>query len=120
MRVSRVHAGVVAALLAGPCSSAFAQTQAQVSTTTTDLTLANTISNLVRPVGAAHVGEALAFATQLEVGTAPFGAASGGFLIRLDPSTGLQVRASTTFGPAFAPSAFLVSSTSVDASTTSL
>jgi len=56
----------------------------------------------VQPVGAAHVGEALAFATQLEVGTAPFGAASGGFLIRLAPSTGLQVRASTTFGPAFA------------------
>ncbi len=32
----------------------------------------------------------------------PYGASSGGFLIRLDPSTGLEVRAATTFGPAFA------------------
>jgi hypothetical protein len=34
--------------------------------------------------------------------TTPYGASSGGFLIKLDPSTGLEVRAATTFGPAFA------------------
>jgi hypothetical protein len=34
--------------------------------------------------------------------TTPYGASTGGFLIKLDPSTGLEVRAATTFGPAFA------------------
>jgi hypothetical protein len=48
------------------------------------------------------VGEALGLATELAVGTQPFGASSGGFLIKLDPSTGLQVRTATTFGPMFA------------------
>lgn len=42
------------------------------------------------------------FDTILEVGTLPFGAASSGFTIKLDPSTGLQVRTATTFGPSFA------------------
>ena len=57
---------------------------------------------MVRPVGAPHVGDALNFDTMLEVGTLPFGAASSGFTIKLDPSTGLQVRTATTFGPSFA------------------
>jgi hypothetical protein len=57
---------------------------------------------LGRPVGAPRVGDALGLATALAVGTAPSGASSGGFLIRLDPTTGLQVRTATTFGPSFA------------------
>jgi hypothetical protein len=48
------------------------------------------------------VGEALGLATQLAIATAPLGASLGGFLIRLDPSTGLEVRTATTFGPSFA------------------
>jgi hypothetical protein len=66
------------------------------------LTLADAVTQLTRPVGAQHVGEALGLATELAVATAPFGASSGGFVIKLDPSTGLQVRTATTFGPSFA------------------
>ena len=65
------------------------------------LSLANTLTTAVRPVGPAHAGEALAAATQLAIGTAPFGVSTGGFLIKLDPNSGLQVRAASTFGPAF-------------------
>jgi hypothetical protein len=67
-----------------------------------DLTLANTVTQLIRPVGATHSGEALALATELEVATTPLAASSSGFVIKLDPSTGLQVRTATTFGPSFA------------------
>jgi hypothetical protein len=52
--------------------------------------------------GAPAAGPALGLATQLEVATLPFGASSSGFTIKLDPSTGLQVRTATTFGPSFA------------------
>jgi len=72
------------------------------TTTTPTLSLAGTLNALVKPVGTEHVGDALALATQLGVGTTPFGASSGGFLIVLDPNTGLQVRTATTFGPSFA------------------
>jgi hypothetical protein len=61
-----------------------------------------TLTGLFRPVGALHVGDALGLATKLGIATAPFGASLGGFLIKLDPTTGLQVRTATTFGPAFA------------------
>lgn len=86
------------------CVSALAQSAPPiqgVTTTIPELTLANTVIQAVRPVGATHVGEALDLAAQLAIATAPFGASSGGFVIKLDPSTGLQVRTATTFGPAF-------------------
>ncbi len=73
-----------------------------VTTTVPDLTVGGTITQLIKPVGAAHGGEALGLATMLGVATSPFGASSGGFLIKLDPTTGLQVRTATTFGPSFA------------------
>ena len=57
---------------------------------------------MVKPVSAPHVGDALNFDTMLEVGTLPLGASSSGFTIKLDPTTGLQVRTATTFGPSFA------------------
>jgi hypothetical protein len=63
--------------------------------------MADTLTQLVRPVGATHVGEALGLAAELDIATMPFGASSGGFLIKLDPTTGLQVRTATTFGPSF-------------------
>jgi hypothetical protein len=71
------------------------------STTIPELTGANTIIQMVKPVGAPHGGDALALATKLAVGTAPLASSSGGFEIKLDPSTGLQVRTATTFGPSF-------------------
>jgi len=116
MKIRRSPIGWAALLALFCCSSASAQTTPaptapvtgttppiQGSTTITPAaTAAETLTNLVRPVGAIHVGDALGLATELAIATAPFGAASGGFLIKLDPSTGLQVRTATTFGPSFA------------------
>jgi hypothetical protein len=72
------------------------------TTTIPELTVAGTVRELAKPVGAPHIGEALGLATGLAISTAPLGGTSGGFLIKLDPSTGLQVRTATTFGPSFA------------------
>jgi hypothetical protein len=72
------------------------------TTTVETTTIAGTLSQIAGPSGPAHVGDALGLAAQLGVAMTPLGDASGGFLITLDPSTGLQVRAATTFGPAFA------------------
>jgi hypothetical protein len=105
MRIRRVPAGCAALLalvFSVPASAQSAAPIQGVTTTVPDLTLADTITQLVRPVGAAHVGEALGLATELRVATTPFAAASSGFVIKLDPSTGLQVRTATTFGPSFA------------------
>lgn len=73
---------------------------AQLVTTIDTLTLRQTISTLTGGAGQT-AGEALGMATGLEIGTAPFGTSSGGFVTKLDPSTGLQVRTATTFGPSF-------------------
>src|SRR4051794_21430037 len=95
-----------AVLLALVCSiPASAQTSPPIqgtTTTTPDLTIAGTVSAMLKPVSAPHVGDALNFDAMLEVGTMPLGASSSGFTIKLDPSTGLQVRTATTFGPSFA------------------
>jgi hypothetical protein len=74
---------------------------AQLVTTIDSLTLRQTLSTLTAPAGPT-AGEALGMAAGLEIGTAPFGTSSGGFVTKLDPSTGLQVRTATTFGPSFA------------------
>ena len=105
MRIRRAPTGwaVLLTFVCGASASAQTPPPIQGSTTTVPTkTAAETLTQLVRPVGAPHVGEALGLATELAVGTAPFGASSGGFLIKLDPSTGLQVRTATTFGPSFA------------------
>jgi len=57
---------------------------------------------LMNPLAAGPVGEAISLATALEVTTAPIGSSSGGFVFKLDPATGLQVRTASTFGPSFA------------------
>lgn len=80
------------------CAGASAQAVSQNA----GLSLADTLTQLTGPVGSAPVGEALGLATALEVATTPFGTSSGGFVFKLDPSTGLQVRTATTFGPSFA------------------
>jgi len=72
------------------------------TTTVETTTIASTLSQIVGPAGTAHIGDALSLAAQLGMATTPYGASSGGFLIKLDPSTGLAVRTATTFGPAFA------------------
>src|SRR5215217_4502130 len=106
MRLARAAAACFASMALMSSVSASARTVAPpvqgATTTIPELTVAGTLSELAKPVGAPHVGDALALATALAVGTAPFGASSGGFLIKLDPSTGLQVRSATTFGPSFA------------------
>jgi hypothetical protein len=103
--IRRAPAGWAALLTLVSCVPASAQSSPPiqgVTTTLPGLTLAETVTQLVKPIGAAHVGEALGLAMDLEIATAPFGASSGGFVIKLDPSTGLQVRTATTFGPSFA------------------
>ena len=101
----RVPAPWAVLLALASCIPASAQTAPPIqgtTTTTPGLTPAGTVSAMLKPVGPLHVGDALNFDTMLEVGTLPFGASSSGFTIKLDPSTGLQVRTATTFGPSFA------------------
>jgi len=75
---------------------------AQDVTTVEGLTLTQTLAELTGPLGSKQGGQAIAFATALEVATEPYGVSSGGFAFKLDPATGLLARATTTFGPAFA------------------
>lgn len=98
MRITR-RTSVLAAFISLACG---AVASAQAVTETSGLSLADTLTQLTAPLGSAPVGEALGLATVLEVATTPFGSSSGGFVFKLDPSTGLQVRTATTFGPSFA------------------
>jgi hypothetical protein len=105
MTIRRATTGWAAVVVLFCCTSASAQTPPPIQGSTTVVpaaTASDTLTQLVKPVGAPRVGDALGLATQLAIATAPFGASSGGFLIKLDPSTGLQVRTATTFGPSFA------------------
>jgi hypothetical protein len=94
------HLATAAALLLVTLHAAPAS--AQQSTTLEGLTLRDTFAVLMGPLGSAQVGQAISFATALDVATAPFGTSSGGFVFKLDPATGLRVRTATTFGPSFA------------------
>ena len=106
MTRERRPAGWIALFVIVICATASAQSPPPIqgiTTTLPDLTLAETVTQLFRPAGAPNVGAALGLATRLEIATAPLGVSSGGeFLIKLDPSTGLQVRTASTFGPSFA------------------
>src|SRR4051812_29725403 len=94
----RFKGSCVVTLVALSCAvPAMAQT-----TTTPGLTLQQTLSALTAPVGGQAIGDAISLATALEVGTAPIGTSAGGFIFKLDPTTGLQARSATTFGPSFA------------------
>jgi len=72
---------------------------AQKVTTVPDLTGQQVLTQLAG--SARGVGEAIALTTAVEIATQPFGSSSGGFIFKLDPSTGLLARTATTFGPAF-------------------
>ena len=78
------------------------QLRAQQVTALENLSLRTTVMELLRPLAAAQIGEAVALATSIEVATTPLGTGSAGFVFKLDPVTGLQVRTATTFGPSFA------------------
>ena len=74
-----------------------------VTTTTEGLTLRGTLSGLFEGTGATFgLGDTIGHLTALEVATTPTGTSSGGFVFKLDPSTGLPARTATTFGPSFA------------------
>lgn len=75
---------------------------AQKVTTKEELTGAGTLRELTGPLGTRPVAEAIALATALEIATTPVAMSSGNFQFRLDPATGLLVRTTATFGPAFA------------------
>lgn len=47
------------------------------------------------------VGEAIALTAATEIATEPLATSSGGFIFKLDPSTGLLARTTNTFGPSF-------------------
>jgi hypothetical protein len=74
---------------------------AQKVTTVPDLTGKQVLIQLANPAVAIPVGEIIAAMTATEIATAPFGTSSGGFVFKLDPSTGLLARTTTTFGPSF-------------------
>jgi len=90
------HVPVAVALLA-LATPAFAQKV----TTVPDLTGQQVLVQLSNAATTRPVGEAIALTTALEIATEPFGTSSGGFIFKLDPSTGLQARTTTTFGPSF-------------------
>lgn len=81
-----------------PVSMAFAQS----STVNEGLTLTQALARLTTVAGSPSSGPAIALSTAIEVATAPLGTSSAGFAFELDPTTGLQVRRATTFGPSFA------------------
>ncbi len=68
----------------------------------TDDSLRATLLSLTVPILADPAGAAIGTATALEVANSPFGSSAGGFVFKLDPSTGLRVRTAPTFGPSFA------------------
>ena len=79
-----------------------AQTPTGQTTVNPNLTLRQTLEQLIAPTGSPAAASAIALATSLEVSSGPLGTSSGGFVFKLDPSTGLQARTATTFGPSFA------------------
>lgn len=74
---------------------------AQKVTIVPDLTGQQVLSQMANAGSARGVGEAIALTTALEIATQPFAGSSGGFIFKLDPTTGLLARTTTTFGPAF-------------------
>lgn len=74
---------------------------AQKTTVVPDLTGEQVLVQLSNAANLRPAGEAIALTTALEIATEPFGTSSGGFIFKLDPSTGLQARTTTTFGPSF-------------------
>jgi hypothetical protein len=92
-----VQLGIVLTLL--PALPAAAQ---GTSTTTTETSLADTLTQLTRITAVREVGESIRLNTAIEVASTPLATSSGGFAFELDPTTGLEVRKASTFGPSLA------------------
>lgn len=88
---------------------------AQDSSSSAGASLAETLSILTNVVGSGQVGDFMRVSTSLEVATTPFGTSSGAFVFKLDPTTGLEVRTASTFGPAFAERAITAGAGQVSA-----
>lgn len=73
---------------------------AQKVTTVSGLTGQQVLSQM-SDGAAPGVGEAIALTAAVEIATEPLPTSSGGFIFKLDPSTGLLARTTTTFGPSF-------------------
>lgn len=97
MCIRRRVPAVVTLLTLAYVSPALAQKVTEIP----DLTARQVLVQLAHPSTAAPVGDAVALTSALEIGTAPFGTSSGGFVFKLDPSSGLLARTTTTFGPSF-------------------
>jgi hypothetical protein len=74
---------------------------AQKVTVVPGLTAQQVLSQMANAGTPLAVGEALALTTAVEIATQPSSTSSGGFIFKLDPTTGLQARTITTFGPIF-------------------
>ena len=74
---------------------------AQKVTTVPDLTGKQVLVQLANPAIAGPIGDIVASMAAVEIATAPFGTSAGGFVFKLDPSTGLLTRTTTTYGPSF-------------------
>jgi hypothetical protein len=74
---------------------------AQKVTTVPDLTGKQVLVQLANPATAGPIGDIIASMAAVEIATAPFGTSAGGFVFKLDPSTGLLTRTTTTYGPSF-------------------
>ena len=72
---------------------------AQKVTTVPDLTGKQVLVQLSNPATAIATGDIIATMAAAEIATQPFGTSSGGFVFKLDPSTGLLARTTTSFGP---------------------
>jgi hypothetical protein len=75
--------------------------RAQKVTTVPDLTARQVLSQMANAATSVAVGESIALTTAVEIATQPSSTAAGGFIFKLDPSTGLQASTTPTFGPVF-------------------
>ena len=93
-RYVRIAAALLTLAYAAPA-------RAQKVTTVPDLTGKQVLEQLANQAAGGVSGDSIAVATATEIATAPFGTSSGGFVFKLDPSTGLLARTTTSFGPSF-------------------
>jgi hypothetical protein len=97
-------AGLLGAALAWSCATVWAQTPATNPpvTTTQQISLGQSLTDLTRLAAGVNVGDSLRLATAIEIAGTPMGTSAGGFAFKLDKTTGLEARTATTFGPSFA------------------
>jgi hypothetical protein len=111
----RRHVHVAVSLLTlASASPALAQRVTEV----TDLTGQQVLRLMANPTTGGVAGDVLAVTTATEIATQPFGTSAGGFVFKLDPTTGLLQRTSTSFGPAFGVSALTIGEGKVTAGAT--